>query len=128
MTCGENDVVLQSRRRQRKRLKLQGGRGQVHRCRRSDVGLVHEDEAGTTELRTVYHEYDARVLKYGKQLATGAGSNLSPLVFIDTFQGMLVIGNANSLFRDVELRLSASGYAYWNIWAISFGYSLHVQA
>ena len=56
-------------------------------------------EPGTTELRTVYHEYGARGLEYAKQLATGGGSNLSPLVFIDTFQGMLVIGNANSLFE-----------------------------
>ena len=63
------------------------------------LALSSKTDPRATELHTVYQGYNALVLEYAKQLAAGAGSNLSPLVFIDTFQGMLVIGNANSLFK-----------------------------
>ena len=77
--------------------------------------LSTKPEPGTKRLHTVYQEYDALVLEYAKQLAIKS-SNPPPLVIINTWQGLLDVGNRNSLYKSDKLHLSSSGYAYWNSW------------
>jgi len=117
MTCGENDVTPPDASTAAEAFadfKVVVDKSIAAGARM--LTLSTKPEPGTIDLHTVYQEYDALVLEYAKELAIDAGSNPPPLVIIDTYQGMMDVGNANSLYDDDEVHLSASGYAYWNTW------------
>ena len=52
-------------------------------------------------------------VKSGSRIVQGSMPALS---FIDSYNGLLTVGNSPSLYASDTIHLSADGYAYWNTW------------
>jgi len=74
-------------------------------------------EPATTSLHSSYREYDALIKQYAATLALSSGSNLTPLVMVDSYSSLEDLGNGAALYDTDQLHLSATGYGHWSQWA-----------
>ena len=64
-----------------------------------------------------WQQFNALVKSYAVGLENNEiPAGLPVLSFIDSFEGLLAVGNSPTLYASDIIHLSADGYSYWNTW------------
>ena len=64
-----------------------------------------------------WQQFNALVKPYAVALGNNEiSAGLPALSFIDSYQGLLAVGNSPTLYASDAIHLSADGFSYWNTW------------
>lgn len=64
-----------------------------------------------------WQEFNSLVKPYAVEIAQNALPGLAPLQFIDSYEGLLELGNSISFYQPGDIiHLSEEGYSHWNEW------------